>query len=547
MFFFISPGVRSTLAPDSASGQSSEVRGAQTVVMVVFDELSAFSMMSPDGQINAERFPNFARLAEITTWFRDASTASNATLDAIPSLLTGRYPGRRALPIFNDHPNNLFTLLGGRHEVVASEPMTQLCPARLCAPSHSGFVVDRFGRLGRDGVVVAMHVALPEALSGWLPPIDDRWASFGGDAPDRGQFIDEVITPQLRADRLSVFRDFVSAVKAPERPTLYFHHALVPHRPWRYLPDGSTYNAVEWVPGQTSSIWSDMEWLVDMGLQRHLLQAGVADLMIGALLDRLDELRLLEDVILVVTSDHGVAFDPGKPMRHLDPITTGTILSVPLFMSIPGQRGEIVDDPVELVDVLPTIADLLQATTESWDFDGQSLMGPRVDEPRLVFTYEGSSPIEDLASNRASALARFDARVPMSGGWETLYKAGAQGHLIGDPIGSADVSAAGPWEVTLQNGDDLRQVSRGSAVLPVYVTGWLTGPAVPDDGLELVVVVNGVISAVTRTFDREKPSMFVAMIPDTQLSEGSNEVEIYLLQEESGIWSPLPMRRPPAE
>lgn len=197
--------------------------------------------------------------------------------------------------------------------------------------------------------------------------------------------------------------------------------------------------------------------------------------------------------------------------------------------------------------MLPTIADLLQATTESWDFDGQSLMGPRVDEPRLVFTYEGSSPIEDLASNRASALARFDARVPMSGGWETLYKAGAQGHLIGDPIGSADVSAAGPWEVTLQNGDDLRQVSRGSAVLPVYVTGWLTGPAVPDDGLELVVVVNGVISAVTRTFDREKPSMFVAMIPDTQLSEGSNEVEIYLLQEESGIWSPLPMRRPPAE
>ena len=69
--------------------------GNAPVVMIVFDELSGLALMGPDGGIDAARFPNFARLAGDSTWYRNATTVADFTDHALPALLTGERPRPR--------------------------------------------------------------------------------------------------------------------------------------------------------------------------------------------------------------------------------------------------------------------------------------------------------------------------------------------------------------------------------------------------------------------------------------------------------------------
>ena len=67
------------------------------VVVVVLDELPAATIMRGDGSINAERYPGFAALAEVSTWFRNASSHDNYTHRARPGD-PDRHARRRGRP-----------------------------------------------------------------------------------------------------------------------------------------------------------------------------------------------------------------------------------------------------------------------------------------------------------------------------------------------------------------------------------------------------------------------------------------------------------------
>lgn len=81
------------------------------------------------------------------------------------------------------------------------------------------------------------------------------------------------------------------------------------------------------------------------------------DEQIGRLLAAMDERRLLDDTLVVVTSDQGVCLgEHGLFMkRNFYDESAGAILIV----SWPGHlpEGKVNDDPVELVDVMPTVLD----------------------------------------------------------------------------------------------------------------------------------------------------------------------------------------------
>ncbi len=78
---------------------------------------------------------------------------------------------------------------------------------------------------------------------------------------------------------------------------------------------------------------------------------------------------------MVVTADHGVSFRAGQPRRLATHENFPDIASVPMFVKAPGQaEGRVDDSPVRTIDVLPTIADLLELRS-GWDFDGRSARG----------------------------------------------------------------------------------------------------------------------------------------------------------------------------
>ena len=107
------------------------------IVMVLFDEFPLNSLLDAERHIDDIRYPHFAALAREATWFRNATTVSPSTPQAIPAILTGKYPDPTLLPTAADHPHNLFTWLGGAYDIKAFGAITQLCPETLCPRTHA--------------------------------------------------------------------------------------------------------------------------------------------------------------------------------------------------------------------------------------------------------------------------------------------------------------------------------------------------------------------------------------------------------------------------
>jgi arylsulfatase A-like enzyme len=91
-----------------------------------------------------------------------------------------------------------------------------------------------------------------------------------------------------------------------------------------------------------------------------LYDAGVrhADRLLGELLDVLGRRGVLANAIVVVLSDHGEEFFEHGRTQHKQ-LYLHPHLHVPLLWLVPGRGPARVAGPVELIDVLPTVLDLL--------------------------------------------------------------------------------------------------------------------------------------------------------------------------------------------
>src|SRR6185436_20834269 len=85
-----------TLPGTEDPAQSAERR--PPVIFIVFDEFPADDLLRPDGTIDADRFPNFAELASISTWFPNATTVYDSTSGRCRRSSTGACPGRARRP-----------------------------------------------------------------------------------------------------------------------------------------------------------------------------------------------------------------------------------------------------------------------------------------------------------------------------------------------------------------------------------------------------------------------------------------------------------------
>ncbi len=116
-----------------------------------------------------------------------------------------------------------------------------------------------------------------------------------------------------------------------------------------------------------------------------LYDAGIwyTDRELGRLVAELERLGLAQDTLLVVTADHGEAFLDNRSFLHRE--VYGAVLRVPLVVHDPGGPTGVLDEPVSLVDVAPTILERLGLPPG--DLDGRPL--PASDAaaaPRALFS-----------------------------------------------------------------------------------------------------------------------------------------------------------------
>ena len=342
------------------------------VILVVFDELPLVSLLDANYRIDADRYPNFAALANDATWFRNAVTVSPSTVHSVPAILSGVYPDRSWLPTTVDYPNTLFTLLQDTYQMQVFESSTALCPEAVCPDDgQPQTAFRRFSSLLQDVAIVYLHIILPEDLTHGLPVVTQTWKNFG-----KNETRQEQQTWDEWRDRGKRFAEAVALLSQMDSPLFFFSHPLLPHLPWEYFPTGRRYMSSGMsIPGLDikKEVWRDNEDLVLQGYRRHLLQVGFTDTLLGNLLRQLRTLGLYDQSLIVVTADHGASFRAKTSRRSDVGPYPGDVTRVPLFIKAPYQRiGQRSDRPAKTIDILPTIADILGIAVP-WPVNGSSL------------------------------------------------------------------------------------------------------------------------------------------------------------------------------
>ena len=525
-------------------GELPAVRGGVSsdipVILVVFDELPISSLMDEHRQINAFRYPNFAALARDSHWFRNASTVSDFTGNVLPALLTGRYTREPVPPIAANYPQNLFTWLSGNYELNAFESVSRICPEELCrAPIPGESFGERIRSTLSDLWWVYLQVILPADLAEGFPLVTATMRDFARVEP-RPKVIPLEDLMRRKNDVGWIFSQFVNWIETADGPVLYyFHNDSLPHVPYRYLPSGKEYGPSDrsLIPhGLSGYRWGSDEWETVQAFQRHLLQVGYADRLFGTLLRKLREVGLYDRSLVIVIADHGSSFWPNEPYRVAEEKSWADILAVPLFVKVPHQRTSIVSDRnVEIIDLLPTIADVLGAELP-WAVDGRSVLEfSHPERSKKLFFRQEYDRMERLVSDAdlEGVAATVERKISLFGSGEdprSIYRIGRFRSLVGQKIDQVLDAGTLDLELELKEEWSFAEVDPDGPFVPAHIAGRINAGRGAAERLYLAVTVNGRIEAVTRTYKGpESPWSFTAMVPETVFKAGSNRVEVFAI------------------
>ncbi|MEM8934097.1 MAG: sulfatase [Acidobacteriota bacterium] len=188
-----------------------------------------------------------------------------------------------------------------------------------------------------------------------------------------------------------------------DRPFFLWLHVMEPHAP--YAPpeterrrfaasvEDRWLGSVEHVRALGDKATPATDEVVDALFDLYDAEIAATDRAFGALLDGLEARDLTDGTVIVVLADHGEAFRERGVFGHGWDLHAET-LDVPFLVHVPGVEPRRVGQPVQQIDVLPTLVDLFGLSADP-SVQGASLM-PLVDggdlAPRpLIATmdYEG--------------------------------------------------------------------------------------------------------------------------------------------------------------
>ena len=331
----------------SACNGRSAVHPANVVVITI--DTTRADRLSPYGYMDAS-MPALERLAREGVLFDRAMTVAPLTLPAHSSLFTGLFPPRHGVR------DNADRALASKHTTLAET-----------LRAH-GFRTGAFV----SSVVLASDRGLAQGFDQYV----DVPASNDGEPRQLQRRGDEVVTDAIR---------WVNDVRGA--PFFLWAHLYDPHRP--YDPP-EPYRSRHFDP--------------------YVGEIAFADSQIGRLLDALEQRHLLERTVVVLAGDHGESLGEHGEKDH-GIFVYENVLRVPLIIRVPDAlksrsvAPRRVGDIVRLVDVTPTVLDLLGLTVLSSNGERQ------IDGVSLVDRMRGSSRAPEL---EAYAESLYPARFGMS-------------------------------------------------------------------------------------------------------------------------------------
>jgi hypothetical protein len=539
IFVLVSPVSDQVRLSASYPTKSVVVGNPAPVVMIVLDELPLESVVDSDGQVDDDLYPHLAELGRESDTYLNTTSNAWATVLSVPSLLTGRLPTSDRLPVATTHGDNLFTLLGKSYDVRVHE-LLSLCPTSLCPQPKSGLVPRGLGSLAMSSAFTYRDIVDPRADG-----VDPGGAAFGDEiqamvGASRGATSRTSGTKLLLPQR---FADFLDDLKRPSRrPTLSFLHILMPHAPWLALPDGQTYVPPGTDPallGLDRDVWATDQQDLDVARQRHLLQVQYTDALIGELMRQMRAAGTWDKSLVVITADHGEGFVLGQGRRGVSRKNADQVAWVPLFVKRPNERtGTTSTEPIQLIDVLPTMADILDVRIP-WHVDGQSaLLEERRDTTRLFRTGSKTPLRVDRVTSRADMLrSTAGSFAPRRGDPLRLYRIGPWADLVDRQVTELPRGAPARGVVSISSARAWADVDLDAPVVPAYLRATVEG--IDPSARAVVVALNGRVAAASRIPAKSRSDYDLAvLLPPSQLRSGDNSLRFYAL-DAAGRLSPL--------
>jgi len=405
------------------------------ILILVFDTLSA-PHTSLQGY-KRDTTPNLSRFAEQANVYQQHYAGGNFTSAGTASLLTGTYPWtHRALQLHSTvlddlAEHNLFQAFDdGYYKIAYSH---NLLVTSLLDQFRKG--IDQFkktrelclsdlqysDRVFPNDYHVAFHgewenlrgggKGYPSSLALSFADRANRFIvkrlldrQYGNSFP-RGvpslhslHFILEDVIDWLIADLASL-----------PQPFLAYVHVLPPHEPYstrREFVDAFKGDGVEPVSKPEHFASEDQDRASLVRLSRMYDEYMIyADAEFGRLYDNLEQKNLLDNLMMLVTSDHGQLFERGIH-GHVTPAIYEPVIRVPLLIKQPGQSSkQEFNTPTSCVDVLPTLLAASGQGIPEW-CEGRVLPGFQSDlvnqASGAVFTVEAKSNPKLAPLNKAT-------------------------------------------------------------------------------------------------------------------------------------------------
>jgi arylsulfatase A-like enzyme len=284
----------------------------RSVLLVSIDTLRADRLGAHGFALDSS--PHIDRLASEGTLFSAATAPSNWTLPSHASMLTGLYP--------------CVHRLGGMPGIEAD-----LSLPRAILP-----LAEHLRRAGYATAAFTENAYLKPAVfhRGFdLFRADSTVIEWG----PRGLVEDTIAHATAWLERHTA-EDF-----------FLFVHTYQVHAP--YTPPEAYRRILPWDPSRAGPAPMD-------DLVAYTQEVRYTDDVVARLVDRLDALGLRDRTIVVITSDHGEAFGEHGQRFHGSTVYEEEV-HVPFIWRAPGiiAAGRRVADPVSLVDLMPTVLDLL--------------------------------------------------------------------------------------------------------------------------------------------------------------------------------------------
>ncbi len=367
------------------AGSAALASARPPILLIVVDTLRADAVSGFGPAPGAT--PQLRRLAEDATIFTRAFATAPWTTPSLASILTSTYPSEHRAGSQDDELGFKQALADG----VAGLP--ELLAERgywTGAVLTNGYLGRRFG-LDRGFRSYENLLAIE-----WGHPLLIGLAA-------RGFF---EVQPFMRAAAQS--ERIAEAIRRGARsgqPFFVLAHYMDPHLPHRsQLPEQAAAGGESCASGDVTGYREEVAY---------------ADRHIGALLGLLEAMGLYDEMLIVLTADHGEELTEQRdagPYGHGHTLFN-EVLHVPLIVKRPAGEGagEVRDEAVSLIDVAPTILQLAGVAAPP-HFRGTPLLGLAEDSehPRVVFSERILYGVERKAAIQGERKVVLDLASPSS-------------------------------------------------------------------------------------------------------------------------------------